>query len=102
MRDAAAFQGVSDGGAVEHWNRPWMVESVPRTQYRVQNPEKKGPLTLQSAGLEKTCEQAYFFLPLNSPWQEPQGAMLRIGAPIVTIAGAVIAGSTLCEGTRGK
>ena len=32
----------------------------------------------------------------------PQGAMLRIGAPVVTIGGAAIAGSSLFEGTRGR
>ena len=37
-----------------------------------------------------------------SPWQEPQGGMLRIGAPVTTTAGAGRPVSRLFEGTRGR
>ena len=37
-----------------------------------------------------------------SPWQEPQGGILRMGAPVTTIDGAASPASSLFDGTCGK
>ena len=41
-------------------------------------------------------------LVVESPWQAPQGAMLRIGAPVVTIGGVGRPGFRWFDGTRGR